>query len=171
MGSESWKASDCRRRCSVMRRWRAFCGRGLDLVHARLSPVLRQTRSQYFQRAVVPELLLRIRTLLSREDSCWSVQFHDPKNDPFVFVASLFKLKNDPFVFVVSLFCSFVTFSIRSITLKYSSSRGDQWWWGHPFHSSCQLVGCKVKLLQTSANVRRERGLEIIPGRLLDKHK
>ena len=51
---------------SVMRRWRAFCGRGLDLVHARLSPVLRQTRSQYFQRAVVPELLLRIRTLLSR---------------------------------------------------------------------------------------------------------
>ena len=53
-------------RCSVMRRWRAFCGRGLDLVHARLSPVLRQTRSQYFQRAVVPELLLRIRTLLSR---------------------------------------------------------------------------------------------------------
>ena len=57
---------NCRRRCSVMRRWRAFCGRGLDLVHARLSPVLRQTRSQYFQRAVVPELLLRIRTLLSR---------------------------------------------------------------------------------------------------------
>ena len=29
---------------SVMRRWRAFCGRGLDLVHARLGPVLRQSR-------------------------------------------------------------------------------------------------------------------------------
>ena len=42
--SESWSGIGSSPSMSVMRRWRAFCGRGLDLVHARLGPVLRQSR-------------------------------------------------------------------------------------------------------------------------------
>ena len=159
---------------SVMRRWRAFCGRGLDWVHARLGPVLRQSRRLarkiFNQRAVqapactftaCSPLIWSLVTLLGSfcaQDQCSStVQLHDPKNDPFVFVDSLL--------------CSLVTFSIRSITwckmvqnlpwnhLEMSLMLINS----HSFHGGSKLVGGKVELFEASTDVGRKGSLEKNP--------
>ena len=157
---------------SVMRRWRAFCGRGLDWVHARLGPVLRQlrrlARKIFNQRAVqapatftaCSPLFWSSVTLLGSfcaQDQCSAtVQLHDPKNDPFVFVDSLL--------------CSLVTFSIRSITCKMVQN----WPWNHleislmlinshSFHGGSKLVGGKVELFEASTDVGRKGSLEKNP--------